>query len=53
MHSDTGIGLNNTLERLTKLYKGKFKFLVQQHSNGVNVQILLPVAAAATNDAKK
>ena len=51
MHTATGIGLNNTIERLTKLYQSKFKFLVEQHSHGVEVKIQLPIASTSNDEA--
>jgi LytS/YehU family sensor histidine kinase len=45
-----GIGLTNTVQRLTKLYKGGFKLLINQHTDGVNVNIRLPAEYPVDDD---
>ncbi|MCG8307250.1 MAG: histidine kinase [Cytophagales bacterium] len=44
LHKGKGIGLANTIERMLKLYKESFKFVIKEHSNGVSVILKLPMA---------
>ncbi len=43
LQKDKGIGLANTIERLLKLYKESFKFVIDEHDDGVSVILKLPI----------
>ena len=44
LQKDKGIGLANTIERLLKLYKESFKFVIDEHEDGVSVILKLPIS---------
>lgn len=43
LQKDKGIGLANTIERMLKLYKESFKFVIDEHNDGVSVILKLPI----------
>lgn len=43
LQKDKGIGLSNTIDRLLRLYKEDFKFLINEKDDGVSVILKLPV----------
>ena len=43
LQKDKGIGLANTIERLLKLYKESFKFVIDEHDEGVSIILNLPM----------
>ena len=43
LQKDKGIGLSNTIDRLIKLYKEGFKFLISEKDDGVSVVLQLPL----------
>lgn len=45
LQKDKGIGLANTIERLLKLYQESFKFVIDEHDEGVSVILKLPIHA--------
>lgn len=42
LQKDKGIGLSNTIDRLLRLYKEDFKFLINEKDDGVSVILKLP-----------
>jgi len=42
LQKDKGIGLSNTIDRLLKLYKEGFKFLIKEKDDGVSIILKLP-----------
>jgi len=43
LQKDKGIGLSNTIDRILKLYKEGFKFLISEKDEGVSVILQLPI----------
>ena len=43
LQRDKGIGLSNTIDRMLKLYKESFKFVIEEHDDGVSVILKLPI----------
>ena len=43
LQKDKGIGLANTIDRMLKLYKASFKFVIDEHDDGVSVILKLPI----------
>lgn len=43
LQRDKGIGLANTIDRLLRLYKEAFKFVINEHDHGVSVILKLPL----------
>lgn len=43
LQKDKGVGLANTIERMLKLYKESFKFVIDEHDEGVSVILKLPI----------
>jgi LytS/YehU family sensor histidine kinase len=43
LQRDKGIGLSNTIDRMLKLYKESFKFVIEEHDGGVSVILKLPI----------
>jgi len=43
LQKDKGIGLANTIERMLKLYKESFRFVIEEHNDGVSVILKLPI----------
>jgi hypothetical protein len=49
LQRDKGIGLSNTIDRMLKLYKESFKFVIEEHGDGVSVILKLPIPDDAKN----
>ena len=43
LQRDKGIGLANTIDRLLRLYEEQFKFVIDEHDDGVSVILNLPL----------
>ena len=44
LQKDKGIGLANTIERLSKLYDESFKFIIDEHDDGISIILKLPIS---------
>ena len=43
LQKDKGVGLANTIDRMIRLYKESFKFVIEEHDDGVSVILMLPI----------
>lgn len=53
LHDHQGIGLGNTVNRLTRLYRGNFRFQISEQEDGVLVRMVLPTREAVAASSEK